>query len=142
MPEILQTLFFPDTVYVNADCKTCASLGGLLASFYRNCDRGFVESIQRRINSASLCDFGHVIRQPHYNQGRSQKYVLGRYKSLVLIRAGFKEGPKGPGPQAPHQQRAPHQTLYIILVYIVESFYINFNSEILYRIYLHKRLPI
>jgi len=32
------------------------------------------------------------------------------------------------------------QTLHIILVQIVEYFYINFNPEILYRIYLHQRL--
>ena len=39
---------------------------------------------------------------------------------MSIIRAGFK-GPRGPGPQASHQQRASHQTRHILGLFVIHA---------------------
>ena len=63
--------------------------------------------------------------------------------TVVYCRTGFKGGgPGDPGPRPPTNRGPPTKPFILFSVKIVESFYINFNPEILYRISLHKRLPI
>jgi len=52
------------------------------------------------------------------SDGASVTSYRSHYKTLRCLLSGpdLRGGPRGPGPQAPHQQRAPHQTLHIILV--------------------------
>ena len=92
---------------------TQSSVSMFHLSITRSEKKYFLKSVvQRCFISLTLWPLVDKFRLLSNNESK-----LGRDFPLSIFtaqcRAGFKGG-RGPGPQAPHQQRAPHQTLHII----------------------------